>query len=270
MVFPVKRNGAKKGMKNISRREALFGIGALLAAACSRSKAGTMFDDSAGLKDDGRLLSRPGKPSKPALEPGSHYIDVVKGRTAIAYVPKGFDGAKPTAFLLALHGATLSVESPIRALQQAADESKVVLLSPKSADYTWDMGLGGFGTDVDFVDKCLAWMFDRFSIDTKRLGIGGFSDGASYALTLGVGNGDLFGHVIAYSPGYMAPIKIAGKPRIFISHGTRDQILPIEKCGRRLAAELKSRKYDVTYQEFDGPHTVPPDIAKQSFNWLSA
>ncbi len=31
----------------------------------------------------------------------------------------------------------------------------------------------------------------------------GFSDGASYALSLGVPNGDLFTHIVAFSPGFM-------------------------------------------------------------------
>ena len=33
----------------------------------------------------------------------------------------------------------------------------------------------------------------------------GFSDGASYALSLGAANGDLFTHIAAFSPGFMRP-----------------------------------------------------------------
>ncbi|MFN2533068.1 MAG: alpha/beta hydrolase, partial [Pyrinomonadaceae bacterium] len=59
-----------------------------------------------------------------------------------------------------------------------------------------------------------------------------------------------------------------GKPRFFISHGTRDHILPIDSCGRRVAVELQSRGYDVTFREFDGDHEIPPDIAREAMMWV--
>lgn len=39
------------------------------------------------------------------------------------------------------------------------------------------------------------------AIDPAHVAIGGFSDGASCALSLGLVNGDLFTHVMAFSPG---------------------------------------------------------------------
>jgi predicted esterase len=101
------------------------------------------------------------------------------------------------------------------------------------------------------------------------LAIGGFSDGASYALSVGITNGDLFTHVIALSPGFMAPARQQGKPRLFISHGTRDQVLPIDRCSRKLVPQLKRAGYDVLYREFDGSHTLPPEIARSSVTWFT-
>jgi predicted esterase len=31
---------------------------------------------------------------------------------------------------------------------------------------------------------------------------------------------------------------------------------------------LERAGYDVTYREFDGPHTVPPDIAREAADWF--
>lgn len=59
----------------------------------------------------------------------------------------------------------------------------------------------GFGPDVLYLNKALHHVFNRYSIDPSRLAVAGFSDGASYALSLGVANGDLFSHIIAFSPG---------------------------------------------------------------------
>jgi len=90
--------------------------------------------------------------------------------------------------------------------------------------------------------------------------LGGFSDGASYALSLGLANGDLFEAVLAFSPGFVAPPGRTGVPRIWISHGTQDRVLPVERCGRRVSRDLARAGYDVTYEEFDGGHVVPPGV----------
>jgi hypothetical protein len=58
-------------------------------------------------------------------------------------------------------------------------------------------------------------------VDPTRLAVGGFSDGTSYALSLGLTNGDLFSHVLAFSPGFAVPARRRGRPRLFLSHGAR-------------------------------------------------
>jgi phospholipase/carboxylesterase len=65
----------------------------------------------------------------------------------------------------------------------------------------------------------------------------------------------------------MAPNSQVGRPRIFVSHGTRDAVLPIDVCSRRIVPQLEKAGYDVTYIEFDGPHTVPPRVARQALDW---
>ena len=127
-----------------------------------------------------------------------------------------------------------------------------------------------FGADVAFIDQALAWTFERYAIDPDSIGVAGFSDGASYALSLGLANGDLFGRVMAFSPGFVAPAPLQGRPRLFISHGTADTVLPIDQCSRRIVPLLRQASYDVTYQEFDGPHTVPPEIAQAAVAWFLA
>jgi len=90
--------------------------------------------------------------------------------------------------------------------------------------------------------------------------VAGFSDGASYALSLGLINGDLFSDILAFSPGFMAPTEQADAPRVFISHGLRDGVLPIDACSRSLARKLRQAGYDLDYREFDGGHAVPPEM----------
>src|SRR5262249_11709837 len=114
----------------------------------------------------------------------------------------------------------------------------------------------------------LAMTFNRCAVDPAHLGIGGFSDGASYALSLGLTNGDRFTHILAFSPGFVPPAAQVGSPLIFVSHGPRDPVLPIDRCSRRIVPRLERAGYDVTYVEFDGPHTVPPEIARRGLDWF--
>lgn len=58
-----------------------------------------------------------------------------------------------------------------------------------------------------------------------------------------------------------------GTPYIFVSHGKADAVLPIDRCSRRLIPQLQ-RAYDTTYHEFEGPHIVRPEEAKQAMQWF--
>jgi phospholipase/carboxylesterase len=183
-------------------------------------------------------------------------------------VPATYRPQVPAPLVLSLHGAGGDARAGLYPLGALADAAGLLLLSPASRASTWDMLVGGYGPDVELIDRALAVVFARCAVDPTRLGIGGFSDGASYALSLGLTNGDLFTHVLAFSPGFAAPAGQVGDPVIFDSHGTEDRVLPIETCSRRLVPRLRHAGYAVTYVEFDGGHTVPDEIALWGLEWL--
>jgi phospholipase/carboxylesterase len=189
-------------------------------------------------------------------------------RDGVLYVPPGYNPARPAPFVLMLHGATGDGRRGLRRLQSLADEVGLILLAPDSRRRTWDVLMGGYGPDVAFIDTALEQTFRRYTIDPAHLAIEGFSDGASYGLSLGIANGDLFTHILAFSPGFLSPPGQAGMPQIYVSHGTADQILPIDFCSRQLVPMLRRAGYPVEYHEFDGPHTVPPEIATEAVEWF--
>jgi phospholipase/carboxylesterase len=122
---------------------------------------------------------------------------------------------------------------------------------------------------VAFIDSALAEVFRRAAVDPQRVSIEGFSDGATYGLSLGVTNGDLFGRIVAFSPGFIAAAGRRGEPRIFISHGTADPILPIDVSSRRIVLALEGEGYSVDYREFAGGHTAPAHIVQEAVQWLT-
>ena len=87
-------------------------------------------------------------------------------------------------------------------------------------------------------------------------------------MSLGLANGDVFDSVIAFSPGFEAAELANGRPRFFLSHGTGDRVLPIDRCSRRIVPSLKDEGYDVTYHEFSGGHAVPQTIQRRAVEWL--
>ena len=214
-----------------------------------------------------RLSARPGPVSEPGPT-GLIRLGLAEGRDGQLFVPAAYAPERPVPLILTFHGAGGNAQRTINYLIPVADAAGIVVLAPDSRGQTWDIMLGDYGPDVAFIDRALKQTFARYAIQPERVVISGFSDGASYALSLGLMNGDLFPQIIAFSPGFMALAGPVGEPRIFISHGTEDAVLPIERCSRRLVPQLEDAGYDVTYHEFNGPHTVPPATVAEAITWL--
>jgi phospholipase/carboxylesterase len=217
----------------------------------------------------GRLRARPSREATgDDRPPGTHALGVTSERDALLYIPAGHSAEQAAPLVLLFHGAGGNAAHGLSLLQPLADQSGLLLVAAASRGSTWDVIRGGYGPDVAQVDQALDAVFARFRVDPGRVAVGGFSDGASYALSLGLTNGDLFSHIVAFSPGFMAPAAQVGQPQVYVSHGTRDQVLPIDRCSRRIVPQLDAAGYAVRYHEFDGPHTVPAAIAQEAADWF--
>lgn len=209
----------------------------------------------------GRLSFRPGgQPHQVPLPAGRHHLGIAEERDAVLIVPEGLKPGTPTALLVMFHGAGGSADKVLPFVIAHARERGFLLLLPQSQFPTWDIVIGGHGPDLERLDKALSEVASRYAIDPAHLAFAGFSDGASYALSTGVTNGDVASHVIALSGGFMSVFTQEGMPRIFIAHGLQDEQLPIETSARPHAEKLKTAGYDVTTIEFKGPHRIEPPV----------
>jgi predicted esterase len=215
----------------------------------------------------GKLTAVPGLPGLPRAGSGRHALGLGRRRDGFLYVPRSVLAAERPPLIVFLHGSGGSA-AQAEILLPHADEHGLLVLAIDSREATWDVVDDAIGPDLDCIDRALQWTFDRFAVDTGHVALSGFSDGASYALSLGLANGELFQHVLAFSPGFMVPPDAHGSPRVFVSHGTRDTVLPSERCGRRIVEELKRGRYDVQFHEFDGVHLVPSLIAREAVAWF--
>lgn len=253
----------------ISRRRFLWAAAASATASALGCNDASGTTRIVGLDSEGaRIKARVRTPTK-RVDPGMLPLDLGIARDGRLYVPKGYTPDRAFPLLVLLHGAGGSSASWFGSYAERADEAELVLLVIDSRRSTWDVVLGSFGPDIDFIDRALAATFGRCAIDPARLAVGGFSDGASYALSLGLANGDLFSRVIAYSPGFIAPVLHHGMPRFFVSHGTRDPVLDIDQCSRKFVPALRKAGYTVDYTEFDGEHEVPSAISAKAMRWLT-
>lgn len=212
------------------------------------------------------------------LEPGEYPLGLggpllinrtVSWRDGTLYIPRISKFRKSMPLLVWLHGGGGRADD-VRYMFPLAEELGVVVLTIDARHNTWDGIDSPFGPDVLFIDAALRHTFERIAIDPHRIGLGGLSDGAAYALALGRANGDVFTHLIAVAPGRLdPPAPPIGQPRIFVAHGTRDNVYHVVGSRRFIVPRLKSAGYDVTYLEFDGPHWVPAPVVRKLFKWLT-
>jgi predicted esterase len=238
----------------ITRRKFLVSMGAL---------AGVPIVARAILRGDGRLSARPRKPTK-SIASGERELPLSRRRPTLLYVPPTYSADKPAPLLVCLHGATGVGVNQLNRYRKYAEQAGALVIAPSSDGVTWDAIRGGFGDDCAHIDAALDYVFERCAVDPRRVALGGFSDGATYALSLGVINGTLFTHLVAFSPGFIVPGERKGRPAVFIAHGVQDQILPIDRCSRPIVRELEAAGYSVDFHEFEGGHQMLDSMVPQA------
>src|SRR5262249_11596738 len=249
---------------DISRRQFIATTGSAVASLAVGNCVGSAQSRPG---HDGRLTARLRTGVTTTLKSGPIGLGD-RGRDGVIQMPSVIPSG-PIPLLLFLHGATQTGARVIPRVSAAADQLGIAVVAPDSRDITWDAIRGEFDEDIPFLTRVVEHVFERVNVDPARLSIGGFSDGASYGLSLGLVNGDLFPRVVACSPGFIIQAPSHGRPHLFFSHGTADQILPIDQCSRVMVPRLRSMGYDVTFKEFEGRHELPPEIAMEALTWMA-
>jgi phospholipase/carboxylesterase len=216
----------------------------------------------------GRFSFSHAEPVKGPLPPGRNHLGIAGERDAVLFVPTGLDEHAPVPLFVMFHGAGGFPEKVLPFIEEHAERGKFLILAPHSMHATWDIVIGGHGPDLERLQLALTEVTSHYRIDRDHLAFAGFSDGASYALSTGITNGDIASHVIAFSGGFMSIFTQEGAPKVFIAHGLVDEQLPIETSGRANATRLKNAGYNVQYVEFNGLHVIQPAIVAMAVEYF--
>src|SRR3954471_14060841 len=250
------------------RRTAIVTAATSLLPVVGPTATMAMAKRDAAAAAKGRLTARPQPSPMPDVSPRLRPLGLDPARDAYLHVPASLRPDRSAPLVVAFHGAGGEGRQMLDILTGLAEAEGFLLLAPDSRGATWDIILDEYGPDVAFVDKTMERVFTEHAVDPARLAAAGFSDGASYALSLGLTNGGLFTHVLAFSPGFMASARTEDSPRFFVSHGVQDTVLPIDRTSRRIVPRLEADGYEVAYREFPDGHTVPPEIARDALAWF--
>ncbi len=122
----------------------------------------------------------------------------------------------------------------------------------------------------------MRWIYQRYPIDPERQALLGYSDGASYALALGLSNPKLFSAVMAWAAGFLAidtnNLEAEDrKPRLFVEYGDQDPLFPYEAVALPMRDALVKIGYPLVFRTDEGGgHWPSGRFQPEALDWFFA
>jgi poly(3-hydroxybutyrate) depolymerase len=229
----------------------------------------------------------------PTLKTGS--LTVQSGGASRKYMlrlPDGYDNKKPYRLILGFHGANGSATEVAGAQNNAY--FGLYALAAGSTIFIATEAVGGLwsaATDATYVDEVLKQVLPDLCVDTTRIELEGFSQGAAMVWTLACSKPNVFRAAIGHSGGgvtapttcqpvaYMGSLGLqesmgggqAGQTDKFGKwNGCTIETLPTAPTGGHVCSDYKgcSTGHPVRWCSFDGGHSPAPKDSGQSATWM--
>ncbi len=209
---------------------------------------------------------------------------------AVLLTPDEIDDDRTYPLITVLHGAGRQDEMLLKGCQGEPERRQAFFLIPRSLHMTWDLialGVSGGAAldpaagsptserpDLDFLEYAYDLIWRRFPVDPERQGLLGYSDGASYGLSLGLSNPDIFRAVMAWAAGFLAidgnaiP-EGARKPPIYLEYGTHDELFDFDQVAKPMRHNLLELGYEVSFHaDQGGRHWPSSTFQDEALDWF--
>ncbi len=203
------------------------------------------------------------------------FVCIERGESrAFLLTPDEIDPERTYPLITVLHGAGRQDEQLSKVFRDEPERRQALFLIPRSALPTWDLITGSGRPDLDFLEYAYDLIYRRYPIDRDRQAILGYSDGASYALSLGLSNPELFSSVMGWAAGFklvdVRELKPTDpRPRIYLEYGTHDPVFPFEQIALPMRADLERLGYEVEFRvDEGGKHWPSGTFHTEALDWL--
>lgn len=259
------------------------------------SNGGATMGGASGLggSGGGTAATSMGCGKTPTLKSGSLTIQSGgKSRKYMLRLPDNYDNKKPYRLMMGFHGATGNATEVAGA--QNNNYFGLYSLSSGSTIFVATEAVGGIwaASDVTYVNDVLAQVEQDLCIDTDRIGLEGFSQGAAMVWTVACSRSKTFRFAIGHSGGGLPnpttcdPIAYLGSLGLQESTGASGQstqtdkfakwagcmieTLPKAPTGGHLCSDYQgcSAGHPVRWCQYDGGHTPSPTDSGQGSSWM--
>jgi phospholipase/carboxylesterase len=198
--------------------------------------------------------------------------------SAILLTPDEIDPDRLYPLFTILHGAGRHDEALAKAYRNEAERRQALFLIPRSVEPTWDLIASEGRLDLDFLEYAYDLIYRRYPVDALQQTLVGYSDGASYALSVGLCNCSMFSALIGWAAGFLVVDPPTAerfregvpepRPRIYLEHGTHDQLFDFQKVAIPMRDQLQKSGFDVTFSVDEGGRHMPSgSFHQEALDW---
>jgi phospholipase/carboxylesterase len=203
----------------------------------------------------------------------------------VAAEPDGYQAGQKLPLIVLLHGYGAHM-GDLAGFAQTIGEGYVYVFPNAPLPVHAGFGVGyawtPIGTErtLDDVKQASVMLFEfiqqameEYSAAPGEVLLGGFSQGGMMTYFTGLPRPEIFKALVSLSgsvPEQDALRKMLPRKRdqrVFVTHGTRDEVLPIEH-GRGAEQFLKKEKYKPDYHEYPMGHEIPQPVLDDLVPWI--
>ncbi|MEE2674641.1 MAG: hypothetical protein VX466_12650 [Myxococcota bacterium] len=197
---------------------------------------------------------------------------------AILLTPDEIDPDRRYPLFTVLHGAGRQDEMLAKGYGGEPEKRQAFFLIPRSVEPTWDLIASSERADLDFLEYAYDLVYRRYPIDPLQQALIGYSDGASYALSVGLCNAAMYSALMVWAAGFLVLDPPTAerfregvpepRPRIYLEYGTHDELFDFQTVALPMRDNLEKSGFDVTFSvDEGGRHWPSGSFQTEALDW---